>query len=138
MLISLHPKWCGLILNERKTIEVRRRAPHLDVPFTMYLYCTKEKEPSWMVGIRGKRESYQMNGKVCGEVTCVGIEEVFPPYRDKLEGTCLTGKELYTYVGMSDKIYFLRLANPITYNVPKSLEEFGQKHPPQSWYYVEV
>lgn len=138
VLISLHPKWVGLILNGRKTIEVRKRAPRLQVPFKLYLYCTKEKEPSWLVGIRGKRESYKMNGLICGEVTCVGITEDKPPFREKLDGTCLTAKELYAYVGVNDKLCFMRLQDPITYDKPKSLKDFGQDSPPQSWRYVEV
>lgn len=43
VLISIHPKWCKLILSGEKTIEVRKTAPKLETPFKVYVYCTKER-----------------------------------------------------------------------------------------------
>ena len=138
--MSLHPKWCNLILDGKKTIEVRKRAPRLETPFKMYLYCTKPntKDLFAFLLIRRNVNTYKATGTVCGEVTCVGIEEVAPPFRDKLDGTCLTAKEIYAYAGIDEKLYYMRLADPIVYNMPSSLDDFGQKHPPQSWRYVDV
>ena len=61
-----------------------------------------------------------------------------PPYRDKTDGTCLTARELYDYVGTGNKLYYMRLENPCTYDVPYSLEEIGVKRSPQSWQYVDM
>lgn len=42
VLISIHPKWCELIFNGRKTIEVRKSFPkQLETPFEVLVYCTK-------------------------------------------------------------------------------------------------
>ena len=41
VLISIQPKWCELIANGKKTIEVRKTKPKLDTPFKCYIYCTK-------------------------------------------------------------------------------------------------
>lgn len=42
VLISIRPKWCKLIANSEKTIEVRKSAPKIETPFKCYIYCTKE------------------------------------------------------------------------------------------------
>lgn len=135
VLMSLNPKWLELILKGLKTKEVRKRAPLLRTPFKVYLYCTMGEE-AWMAGVKGKRESYQMNGMICGEATCVSITEVNPPFRNAPCGSCLSTKELYEYAGTNKNLSFMALENPITYDEPKSLSEFGLERAPQSWQYV--
>ena len=44
VLISIQPKWCELIASGKKTVEVRKTKPKIDVPFRCYIYCTKAKE----------------------------------------------------------------------------------------------
>ena len=41
VLISIRPKWCELIANGVKTVEVRKNRPKLEMPFKCYIYCTK-------------------------------------------------------------------------------------------------
>ena len=43
ILLVVHPKWCKMIFNGKKTIEVRRNRPKLETPFKVYVYCTKER-----------------------------------------------------------------------------------------------
>ena len=43
VLISIKPKWCELIANGEKTIEVRKTKPKLETPFKCYIYCAKGK-----------------------------------------------------------------------------------------------
>lgn len=136
VLMSLNPKWIELILQGVKKREVRKRAPLLRQPFKVYLYCTKGEE-AWMAGIKGKYESYQMNGMVCGEATCVSITEYNRPFGNCIFGTCLTAKELYEYAGPNDKLSYMALEDPITYEKPVPLSAFGLKRAPQSWQYVE-
>ena len=38
---SIRPKWCELIANGKKTIEVRKTRPKTPPPFKVYIYCTK-------------------------------------------------------------------------------------------------
>lgn len=40
VMLSVQPKWCELIANGKKTIEVRKRRPKLETPFKVYIYCT--------------------------------------------------------------------------------------------------
>ena len=70
VLISIQPKWCELIANGKKTIEVRKTRPKIDVPFKCYIYQTKtvyvskSKENDVLVPIK------QNMGKVIGEFMC--------------------------------------------------------------------
>ena len=44
VLISIQPKWCELIANGTKTVEVRKTKPKLNTPFKCYIYCTKSSK----------------------------------------------------------------------------------------------
>ena len=61
VLMSVRPKWCELIASGRKTIEVRKTKPKLQVPFKVYVYCTK---PS---------KAYQT---ICGCI-CINTDELY-------------------------------------------------------------
>lgn len=135
-MISLHPKWFGPIWRGEKTWEVRKRAPMLATPFKVYMYCTQGEE-KWLAGIVGKREAYQMNGKICGEFICTGIVDYEPPWKDKVFGTCLTAKELYAYEAGCGKLSYMRIVSPRAYDTPLELKDFGLRKPPQGWCYVE-
>nr|DAH93059.1 MAG TPA: activating signal cointegrator [Caudoviricetes sp.] len=41
ILISINPKWCELIASGKKTIEVRKTRPKIEIPFKCYIYCTQ-------------------------------------------------------------------------------------------------
>lgn len=108
VLPSIKPKWCELIANGKKTIEVRKTRPKLETPFKCYIYCTKETRANMLhlyinggigrqkFGItehwRGGKEvvdvnpnlpayrfsSYLAEGKVIGEFVCDYILEITP------------------------------------------------------------
>ncbi len=40
VLISIAPKWCKLIMDGQKTVEIRKSRPKIDTPFKCYIYCT--------------------------------------------------------------------------------------------------
>ena len=103
VLISIRPKWCELIANGKKTVEVRKNSPKLKTPFKCYIYCTKpSKRHQTICGhmvlnndelFRHPRKGIKhgdsielmceddysadnfLNGKVIGEFTCRTIEE---------------------------------------------------------------
>lgn len=76
VLISIRPKWCELIANGQKTIEVRKTRPKIETPFKCYIYCTqsgkyvngKQVKNIWVN--RGTDNRYIGNGKVIGEFVC--------------------------------------------------------------------
>lgn len=57
VLISINPKWCELIANGKKTIEIRKTIPKLKVPFKVYIYCTlpSKSEFFWHHDEEGRR-----------------------------------------------------------------------------------
>lgn len=44
VLMSIRPRWCNLIANGDKTIEIRKTRPKMKTPFKCYIYCTKAEE----------------------------------------------------------------------------------------------
>ena len=45
VLISIKPEWCELIASGKKTIEVRKTRPKIEIPFKVYIYCTQARNP---------------------------------------------------------------------------------------------
>lgn len=75
VLISIQPKWCDLILNGTKTIEVRKSAPRLKTPFKCYIYCTNPKyEYEDFFALDNGRFIYG-GKKIVGEFVC---DRIFP------------------------------------------------------------
>lgn len=94
VLISIQPKWTELIASGKKTVEVRKTKPKIDVPFKCYIYATKgeklwkkiRKRPRLIVPTYDNRQYLAENeyysvdevqGKVIGEFVCDKID-VYP------------------------------------------------------------
>lgn len=166
VLISIKPKWCKLIANGQKTIEVRKTKPKLETPFKCYIYETKAiyKNYDGML-LTGE-------GKVIGEFVCDNIFPMSITYSDlnnhvvarKFPNTCLTDKQIIDYLGNGKRGYGWHISNLKIYDKPKELSEFKKinrecwyadlglakrdcpecknescfmSRPPQSWCYVE-
>lgn len=161
VLLSIKPKYCELIADGKKTIEVRKTRPRLTPPFKCYIYKTRDKtDRPIMLDFHGRRQ-------VIGEFVC---DEIFPmsiTYSDpnhhlsqrEFPSTCLTDKEIMNYLGNGKTGYGWHISDLKTYDEPKELGEFYklpsnchrgiQKNncdycfdcqitrPPQSWCYVE-
>lgn len=121
------------ILSGRKTLEFRKRAPSGELPYTVYLYETKNSGGS---------------GLVVGLYTCGGkIRLKYPPSLDKpstekslmnyADRGCLSPDELLAYVDCGEIIAWL-ISNPIRFNTPRTLDMFGLKKPPQNWRYLKA
>ena len=145
VLISIQPKWCELIANGKKTIEVRKTRPKLETPFKCYIYCTKSNkeflqsrnnalfycEDKDFIGGHGVGLYKRLNGKVIGEFVCdkitmslVGYNaEGLPSYWDILDGSCLTPNELVCYGGWKT-LYGWHISELVIYDKPKELSEF--------------
>lgn len=162
VLISIQPKWCELIASGRKTIEVRKTRPNIEMPFKVYIYCTKQKVNGEILltydkKVVGRNRGFRddgdipLAGKVIGEFVCDSIS-IFRPNSITCESTikkasCLTVKELIDYAGSKNHIFGWRISNLKIYDKPKELIEFQKiprklpfdpvQKPPQSWCYVE-
>lgn len=167
VLMSIQPKWCELIASGKKTVEVRKTKPKLDVPFKVYIYQTRKRE------LNGSTYS---DGKVIGEFVCDNILEIgFSPYnhgeyicqdQTYIEQSCVPFEKMFDYFG-EEYGYGWHISNLVIYNKPKELGEFKKAgflteedwlaylypnthchyeawakrfnitKPPQSWMYVE-
>ena len=137
VLMSINPQWVQKIFNGEKTVEVRKRAPLTVHPYKVYVYCTQGGDPYWHMPVEGKRP-YHVNGTVCGEFTCASTTEYNPPWRNHMLGTCLDAKDLYAYAAGADKLCYMAIENPILYDEPKHLADFGLERAPMSWQYIDV
>lgn len=134
VLMSIRPEWVNhIFIDKDKRFEVRKRAPLISAPYKVYVYCTKREPIIHRETILWKGD---INGFVCGEFTCVANWERESPWRNQSWGTCLTDRQLAEYSCM-DKLIFMEIENPILYDIPKKLSDFGVNHVIQSWQYIE-
>lgn len=145
VLISIRPKWCELIANGKKTIEVRKTIPKLEPPFKCYIYCTKERMPIKENGNivmyeddlaltnrygQGKRVENPngtmlngevfLNSKVIGEFVC---DYIYKNMSYDCEGSCVSVSDLKKYAN-GKPLYGWHISGLKIYNKPKELEAF--------------
>lgn len=140
VLISIQPKWCELIANGKKTVEVRKTRPKLDVPFKVYIYQTKKPVAVSFNGT-GKHiseydKTYYYNkrsGKVMGEFVCAEIEEVYQCNSGWIkENACISQNDFFDYLGIprgthlgyDKKAYAWHISDLEIYDTPKELGEY--------------
>lgn len=144
VLLSIKPKYCELIANGKKTVEVRKTKPKLDTPFKCYIYCTKDKNISFWTG---KRYSYADdrshnlfdvcgNGKVIGEFICDKVDnyddntihcfshENYIGWNDfDLDRCCIHPQDFEEYAN-GKWLYGWHISDLKIYDTPKELSEF--------------
>lgn len=160
VLISLRPKWVEKIASGKKTIEVRKTRPKIELPFKCYIYETQgcqrvgNDNLNCVVGGDGR-------GKVIGEFVCDRILDIFISSSDPnligypVPGTGLTDREIMDYLGNGKPGYGWHISVLKLYDKPRKLSEFrsyntlidfeqgypmpthGIRRPPQSYMYVE-
>lgn len=126
VLISINPKWCGLISSGRKTVEVRKTKPVLKPPFKCYIYCTRNK-----LGVNDLLETHRTDGKIrranskiIGEFICDWITELAPLNHspdDVEEQACLTRTEIVQH--LKGKGYAWHISDLVIYDKPRYLDE---------------
>lgn len=154
VLISIQPKWCELIVNGKKTVEVRKSRPKIDTPFKCYIYCTNNQvfaqssmEGEYFTSPKsGLREleccgSKILSGKVIGEFVCDDITKfAIDPKYDNLtlmsmaNRSCLSKPQLEDYC--SDYwLYGWHISDLKIYYGPKELSEFSHYKKVDWWDY---
>lgn len=163
VLISIKPKWVEKIASGKKTVEVRKTKPKIDVPFKCYIYETKAQ---FIKSVKGACTSYGYGrGKVVGEFVCDRVNHLNGYWlngEDNLkETTCHDDAEIMDYIEYIDRTFHLwHISELKIYDKPKDLREFRKPcdvtsfakcypdncdrchwntltRPPQSWCYVE-
>ena len=132
ILLSIKPKYVGLIASGEKTIEVRKTIPKTETPFKCYIYCTIGN------GIKGDYliPSNLQCGKVIGEFVCdkfyliknqgsrfsVADEEQSVTNKIARE-SCLDYYDMVNYLGNKNG-YGWHISDLVIYDKPKELREF--------------
>lgn len=134
VLLSIQPRWCGLIASGKKTIEVRKTRPKIETPFKVYIYCTNDKKDHFWTG---KRYSYadershnafdkNGNGKVIGEFICDAIISHCEMANADIaeQRGCIRREQLFEYANGAE-LYGWHISDLKIYNdQPKALSEF--------------
>lgn len=148
VLMSVQPKWCEKIASGKKTIEVRKARPKVEVPFKCYIYCTKLDRVNLNDYICLYRNTCgridYWHGKVIGEFICDRIYEYkhfsnFPTFNDMgspngyrssylifqedYKAMCLSYDEVKKY-GNGKTLYGWHISDLKIYDKPKELDEF--------------
>lgn len=153
ILMSIQPKWCELIANGIKTVEVRKTVPKLNTPFKVYMYCTqtvingdivlaKSEEirtlfpNKQVVGINkgfAAKADLSIRGKVFGEFVCekttgfyptTDLKQLNPIHFQMCEKSCVDMRELYAYAN-GKKLYGLHISDVVVYEKPLELDCFN-------------
>ena len=134
VMISVKPKWCELIANGEKTIDVRKTKPKIETPFKCYIYCTKEKYKNKYLHTSNKKNrllfwhnkgdceivcqpentsyiAHSCFGKVIGEFVCDEIRNrtlsnllIKEDAEKALYGSCLSEEEVLEYLAVKKGI----------------------------------
>lgn len=128
VILSLQPKWCELVASGRKTVEVRKSKPKLELPFKVFIYQTKQ---SWVYNVYNEIADWQR--KIIGEFVCDEIYNIgYSPYNhgefisdtDNLyEKSCLDIEKMFDYLSKGYG-YGWHISNLKIYDEPKELGEF--------------
>lgn len=139
VLISIQPKWVEKIASGKKTIEVRKTKPKLEMPFKCYIYATwngnrkeilvKQNGCLFCEDYRKASGLQRASGKVIGEFVCDKVENIFSRSRfwlneDTLKSSCLSAEQIWDYANGAEKIYAWHISDLKIYDKPKELSEF--------------
>lgn len=146
VLISIKPKWCGLIAERKCSILVRKTAPKIETPFKSYVYCTKDglltrshfDGKIYVASSRKYQTALERNGnitlsgKVIGEFVCdriilVDCDSVAPFDEETHEyiqtETCIDRGTFARYTNFRKALGW-HISDLKIYDKPKELDEF--------------
>ena len=161
VLLSIKPKYCELIADGRKTIEVRKTKPKLDTPFKCYIYCTKGGLNIYGNGKQYVTDSFEFlkggageafeetskfrkwNGKVIGEFVCdkmlpiAILAHLMVSTLDCMRA-CLSAEEIIEYAAGNSYVYGWRISDLKIYDKPRELNKFRQCHKCEHYFYCKA
>nr|DAW21345.1 MAG TPA: Protein CXorf40A-overexpressed LPS associated factor 1 [Caudoviricetes sp.] len=131
VLISIRPEWVVRITSGKKTLEVRKNRPKLELPFKCYIYETQGRTETPWIDEDG-HTIFKGRGQVIGEFVCDRIAPIVPatePYGtydvddDFVAQTGLVNGALWDY-GKGATLYGWHISNLKIYDMPKPLYRF--------------
>lgn len=141
VMISISPKWCELIANGKKKVEVRKTKPKLKPPFKCYIYCTKGKNllkarnrPLLLLdGVETRQvlseDDYcsweDVNGKVIGEFVCDYIVRHCEMENADIaeQMSCVKREDILKYSN-GKEVFGWHISDLVIYDTPKELSKF--------------
>lgn len=137
VMLSIKPKWCEMIANGRKTIEVRKNRPKLETPFKCYIYCTKPRyEHEDFIRIDCQKIQFYGGQKVIGEFVCDRVDtydddtihafshEDYTRWNDyDLYQSCIHPEDFEEYAA-DEWLYGWHISDLVIYDEPKELSRF--------------
>ena len=134
VMISIRPEWCEKIAQGRKTMELRKSKPKLELPFKCFIYCTKGR-PEYTQSAFCEEIS---NGRVVGEFVCDAVlSHCEMANADLAEQMSCVRREKIREYSDGKEVFGWHISNLEIYETPENLGTFGMSRPPQSWCYVE-
>jgi len=134
VMLSIRPKLCAKIIIGRKTMELRKSVPKLEVPFKCYIYCTSGHPYISVKGGNLDRDTVRTNtagrcnGKVIGEFVCDYILQRCEMANADIaeQQSCVRREDIYFKYSEEGKhyIYGWHISNLKIYDAPKKLGEF--------------
>lgn len=134
VLLSIKPRYCYLIAEGKKNIEVRKNRPKLQPPFKCYIYCTSSfnGQPIFL------SNGYVSNSKIIGEFICDRIEYLdmdshglgywknakFTYFEDEGLDACITKDDFLNYT-KGNRAFGWHISNFKKYDKPRELSEIN-------------
>lgn len=121
VMISIRPPWCQKIASGKKTMELRKSKPKLELPFKCYIYCTigcpTPAQYEWC--------DYEPYGMVIGEFVCDAIlshcEMANADIAEQM--SCVRREKILEYSG-GKEVFGWHISGLVIYDTPKELGEF--------------
>lgn len=147
VLMAFDPIDCNLIFNGEKVVDVRKVAPNLEPPYTVYMYmvAAKERFPLWeyiTAYTNNKGEIINGSQRVVGEFVCDRVDWFVAGgfFCDAVEELTVEALSCLSYEEMIDYFYkpeelngnivktgrALHISTPKIYDTPKELSEFSR------------
>ena len=140
VMLSIRPEWCAKIIIGRKTMELRKSVPKLEVPFKCYIYCTSGHPYISVKGRNLDRDTVRTNtvgrcnGKVIGEFVCDYILRRCEMANADIaeQQSCVRREDIYFKYSEEGKhyIYGWHISNLKIYDAPRELSEFRRATDP--------
>lgn len=134
VLLSINPKYCELIASGKKTVDIRKNRPKIDVPFKVYIYMTKKFYRQGDGYFQGKYCGKVIGEFVCDKITFLGnittdkwkyLAGDAHEYHKKMvtEYACLSEAEVLKY-GNGKSCYAWHISDLVIYDKPKEIDWF--------------
>lgn len=124
--MSIKPVHCQNILEGKKKVELRRRVPNCKLPYTVFVYCTKEEKLMYIYPGQEREVTY-LDGHIIGKFKVNKVSVIHSNnYEEKkkfAELACVSTKDLALYAH-GDDIYALHIDEFVAFSKPLTLDDF--------------